>query len=83
MFDAGLISNNNQSLHSLEKTLLDLASSGVAQATIFLILFQFKGQKILRFLESGSYLGFLHQEGLKVGVSILQKCSINYVTMCK
>ncbi len=61
------ISSKNQALHILEKTLLDLgAYKNVSQACLMVMVLQSGRDEVVRFLETGSYLGFVHEKGRKV-----------------
>lgn len=64
--NAGLVSRENQSLHALERNLLDMAGSDVIQGLIFMLVLSFDGAQVIRFLEAGSFVGFVHKTGRQV-----------------
>lgn len=57
----GFVSQGNTSLIELEKQLLELASyEGVTQGVFYMLRTSSGGSSLIRYFESGTFLGFLH-----------------------
>lgn len=64
--EGGLVARENQSLHALERNLLDMAGSNVTQGILLMIILSLDGSRVIRFFEAGSFQGFVHQKGRQV-----------------
>lgn len=74
LVEKGIVSDENTSFLALERTVLDIAAyPGVTQGVYLASVFSADGNHLIRFFESGSFIGFHHKEGCKVK-SIRHSC---------